>query len=526
MNTPMLQGLSLMGYGLAERGAVSFQARNPATGAVLPPHFYRASEADVNHAVVLAEAAAPQYAALGGVVHGAFLRCIAEQLEALADELAMVVPQETGLPEARVRGELARTTGQLRLFASVAEEASWVDARLDSAQPERLPQPRPALRSHLQAIGPVGVFAASNFPLAFSVAGGDTASALAAGCPVVVKAHPAHPATSELVGWAVVAAAQVLDLPEGVFSLLFDDGITVGQALVRHPALRAVGFTGSLRAGRALMDLAAARPVPIPVYAEMGSVNPVVALPRALTHCAELIADGLAASVALGNGQFCTRPGLLLAVDGEGYVRLRARLLGKLALIPIAPMLTARNAAAFHDDIATMAKQAGVVQLLGATYGEYQSGPVVLEIDAQNLLNQPALAREVFGPSILLVRCASALEMLTILRRLDGQLTATLHAEPEELADWPGLTALLASKAGRVLFGGVPTGVEVCPAMVHGGPYPATADSRSTSVGTAAIQRFARPVCYQNWPEALLPPALQLANPLSIWRLVDGQRQR
>ncbi|MGQ5522048.1 aldehyde dehydrogenase (NADP(+)) [Chitinimonas sp. PSY-7] len=526
MSIETLQGLSLLGYDLAQAGAVSFQARNPATKLALPKHFYRASEADVNHAVLLAEAAAPQYAALGGVVHGAFLRGIAERLEAMVDELATVVPQETGLPEARVRGELGRTTGQLRMFAGVAEEGSWVDARLDSAQPDRQPQPRPALRSCLQPIGPVAVFAASNFPLAFSVAGGDTASALAAGCPVVVKAHPAHPMTSELVGRAVLAAAQVMDLLEGVFSLLFDEGIAVGQSLVKHPGIRAVGFTGSHRAGRALMDLAAARPLPIPVYAEMGSVNPVVALPRALAHCAELIADGLAASVALGNGQFCTSPGLLLAVEGEGYVRLRARLLGKLAMVPIVPMLTSRIATAFHDGIATMAQQAGVTQLLGTVFDEYQSGPVVLETDAQTVLAQPLLAREVFGPSVLLVRCASMAELLSTLRQLEGQLTVTLHAEPDELTDWPALPALLASKAGRLLFGGVPTGVEVCQAMVHGGPYPATSDGRSTSVGTAAIQRFARPVCYQNWPEMLLPPTLQQANPLSIWRMVDGQRQR
>ncbi|GAB3258839.1 aldehyde dehydrogenase (NADP(+)) [Chitinimonas naiadis] len=522
----MLQGLSLIGGEPAMAGSATFQARDPATGLRLTPLFHRASQDDVERAVLLAERAAPRYAALGGALHGAFLRGIAERLEALADTLAWLVPQETGLPEARIRGELVRTTGQLRLFATQAEEGSWVDARFDSAQPTRLPQPRPALAAMLQPLGPVAVFGASNFPLAFSVAGGDTASALAAGCPVVVKAHPAHPATSELVGHAIVDAARALDLPEGVFSLLFDDGIGVGQALVRHPGIRAVGFTGSLRAGRALMDLAAARPQPIPVYAEMGSVNPLLVLPQALARTAEQIADGLAASVTLGNGQFCTCPGLVLAIDGEGYARLRDRLIAKLALVPSAPMLSHGIAAAFHDGIATLAQQPGVVQLLGQTPAEGRSGPTLLETDAFHLLAEPASAHEIFGPATLLVRCASAAELLAVVSQLEGQLTLTLHAEPAELVDWPGLPALLASKAGRVLFGGFPTGVEVSHAMVHGGPYPAAADSRSTSVGTMAMLRFARPVCYQNWPDALLPPALQQANPLGLWRLWDGERQR
>ena len=522
----MLQGRSLIGYRLGEMGARLFHGIEAASGLPLPQCFCGASAEEVDTAVHLAAQAAPAYGGLSGAVRGALLRAIATRLEGLVDALVAVVPRETGLAEARVRNELARTTGQLRLFADVAECGDWVDARIVSADPTRAPAPRPDLRSMLQPIGPVAVFGASNFPLAFSVAGGDTASALAAGCPVVVKAHPAHPATSELVGRTIIDAAQTLDLPEGVFSLLFDDGIGVGQQLVRHPGVAAVAFTGSQRAGRALMDLAAARPTPIPVYAEMGSVNPVILLPQALHARGETMADALAASVSLGNGQFCTCPGLVLAIDGDDYARYRARLAQQLAQKPAQPMLTPGIAAAFRDGIATQAACAGVEWVLAGTGEGGAVAPVALETSGANLMCQPALAHEVFGPSTLLVHCADRAELLAVVAVLEGQLTATVEAEADELADWPELPALLARKAGRLLFGGMPTGVEVGHATVHGGPYPACGDSRSTSVGSAAITRFARPVCYQDWPDALLPPALQAANPLQLWRLVDGERQR
>ncbi|MBI1905103.1 MAG: aldehyde dehydrogenase (NADP(+)) [Rhodocyclales bacterium] len=527
--TDAMQGLSLIGWRRGARGAISFQARNPATGVLLEPVFFAATPADVERAAALAEQAAPAYAALDGQARGAFLREIARRLEGLAETLAAVVPAETGLAEARVRSELRRTTDQLRLFAAVVEEGSWVDARIDSALPDRLPQPRPDLRSMLQALGPVAVFGASNFPLAFSVAGGDTASALAAGCPVVVKAHPAHPATSELVGQAVVDAARVLSLPEGVFSLLFDDGIGVGQALVRHPAIRAVGFTGSLHGGRALMDIAAARAVPIPVYAEMGSVNPVVVLPGALAARAAAIADGLVASLTLGNGQFCTCPGLVLALDGADYASLRARVVERVATVAAAPMLSVGIARAYADGVADMASRSGVVRIgasgerAGDADGVCSGAPVVFETTGAVLRERPEIAHEVFGPATLLVRCASADELLAIVARLDGQLTATVHAQAQELSAWPRLVPLLARKAGRVLFGGYPTGVEVSHAMVHGGPYPAASDARTTSVGSAAMLRFARPVCFQGWPDELLPPALQRANPHRLVRMMDGR---
>lgn len=523
-----LQGRSLIGWGRGARGGARFQARNPATGELLEPLFHAATPEDLERAVGLAHGAAQAYAALDGRARGAFLREIARRLEGLVEALAKVVPAETGLPEARVRSELARTTGQLRLFAEVVEEGSWVDARIDHALPGRRPLPRPDLRSMLHPLGPVAVFGASNFPLAFSVAGGDTASALAAGCPVVVKAHPAHPATSELVGLAVVEAAMALNLPEGVFALLFDDGIDVGQALVRHPMIRAVGFTGSLRAGRALMDIAAARPVPIPVYAEMGSVNPVVLLPRALEARAEAIADGLVASFTQGNGQFCTCPGLVLAIDGAGYEVFRERLAACAEAVPAAPMLSAGIACSYRQGVVQLAVRSGVVTLAGRADSEQGAkdasvgAPAVFEVPGAVLRENPEIAHEVFGPATVLVRCANADELLAIVASLDGQLTATIHAEASELTAWPGLVSAIAGKAGRVLFGGYPTGVEVSHAMVHGGPYPAASDARTTSVGSAAILRFARPICYQNWPDELLPLALQRSNPLGIARMVDG----
>lgn len=522
----MLLGLSLIGYGVGEAHGEGFRGRNPATGETRGPRYCPASALEIDHAITLADHAASRYAALGGGVHGAFLRGIAERLEALADELAALVPQETGLPEVRVRGELTRTCGQLRLFAAQAEAGDWVDARIEQPDAARKPLPKPDTRSMLHPIGPVAVFGASNFPLAFSVAGGDTASALAVGCPVVVKAHPAHPATSEMVGSAIVEAARALDLPEGVFSLLFDDGIEVGRALVRHPGIRAVGFTGSLRAGRALMDLAAARPEPIPVYAEMGSANPVLILPDALASRAESIADTLAAAVLQGNGQFCTCPGLIIALGSVGYERLRARLAEKLAEAPAAPMLTAGIAAAFRDGAATLSAQPGVASLIAPRGDMHLVSPMLLETEATALLHQPALAHELFGPSTLLVRCPDRDTLMAVLASLEGQLTATVHADQAELSFWPELLPLLARKAGRVLYSGVPTGVEVGHAMVHGGPYPASSDGRSTSVGSAAMLRFARPVCYQGWPDAHLPPALQDANPMGIWRLVNGERRR
>ncbi|WP_374350381.1 aldehyde dehydrogenase (NADP(+)) [Chitinimonas sp.] len=518
----MLLGLSLIGYACASEQTAGFYGVDPSNGEALAPRYHSASPAELDRAASLASAAARPYAALGGRVHGAFLRGIAERLESLAAPLVERIPRETALPEARVRSELARTCAQLRLLATEAEAGHWVDARIERADPIRKPLPRPDTRSMLQPLGPVAIFAASNFPLAFSVAGGDCAAALAAGCPVIVKAHSAHPGTSELVGRAIVDAALALDLPEGVFSLLFDDGIELGRQLVQHPAIEAVGFTGSQRAGRALMDLAAARPRPIPVFAEMGSSNPVILLPQALASDAEAIADALASAIVQGNGQFCTKPGLIIAMGSVGFERLRQRLIDRLASVAPAAMLSAGLAATYRDGLDSRAAQTGVNRLLADHGGTHAVSAQLLEVDAATLLAQPALADELFGPVSLLVRCRDRVEVLQLLDSLGGQLTATVHADPSEMAYWPELPDAMARKAGRLLFGGVPTGVEVGLAMVHGGPYPAASDSRSTSVGTAAMLRFARPVCYQNWPDKLLPAALQDGNPLGLRRLEAG----
>jgi NADP-dependent aldehyde dehydrogenase len=430
-----------------------------------------------------------------------------------------VVPRETALPAARAKSELGRTCAQLRLFAALVEDGGWVDARIDHGDPARRPAPRPDLRSMLRPLGPVAVFPPANFPLAFSVAGGDTAAALAGGNPVVVKAHPGHPVTSEICGLAVRAAVAACGFDDGVFSLLFDHGFAVGTALVAHPAIRAVGFTGSYAGGRALMDIAAARPVPIPVFAEMGSVNPVVVTAPALAARGGPIAEALAASLLLGGGQFCTRPGMIV-VEGAapGFA---ARLRELLLAAPALPMLTPGIAQRYRAAVAERAARPGVATALVAAGPGNTGCPALHTVDAERFLADPALRGEVFGPCALLVAARDRAEVLAVLAALPGQLAASLWIE----ADDAGAAALLAALercAGRVVRDGVPTGVEVAPAMVHGGPYPATSDGRSSAVGTAAILRFVRRVCYQDLPEALLPPALQSGNPLGVWRSVDG----
>ncbi len=425
--------------------------------------------------------------------------------------------QETALPEARLRGELARTTGQLRLFAGVAEDGSWVDARIEHADPARTP-PKPDLRSMLRPLGPVAVFGASNFPLAFSVAGGDTASALAAGCPVVVKAHPAHPGTSEIAGRALARSVAACGLPAGTFALLFDDGHAVGTALVQHPAIAAVGFTGSQRGGLALVDAAARRAVPIPVYAEMGSVNPVFVLPGALAAHGPRLGLAHAASVTLGVGQFCTNPGLVFVPPGaELFIEALAAALAQGAA---APMLTEGIGHAYRAGVEHLRSTPGVT-----APGEVLPGaaPAVFTTDAATFRAHPHLAEEVFGPVTLVVACASVDEMEVLAQGLAGQLTATLHAGAGDEPAAARLAAVLEGKAGRLLFGGVPTGVEVGHAIVHGGPFPATSDGRSTSVGTRALLRWVRPVCWQDAPEALLPDALREAAPAGMRRWVDGR---
>ena len=519
-----LAGKSIIGSGRPEKRGTVFRGMNPATGDLLDPEYHSAAFQDVDRGCRLAADAFEVYGRISGRHKGEFLRRIAAQLEAGAEPIIARAQLETALPAPRLQGEMGRTCHQLRIFAELVEEGSWVDARIDHADPQRQPQPKPDVRSMLRPLGPVAVFGSSNFPLAFSVAGGDTASALAAGCPVVVKAHPAHPGTSELSALAVRAAVQACGLPEGVFSLLFDAGFDVGQTLVRHPAVRAVGFTGSRRGGRSLMEAAAIRPEPIPVYAEMSSINPVFILPQAMRLRAAEIAAGLHASVTLGAGQFCTNPGMIVMEAGEA-ARVLLRDLGqRLASTPAATMLTAGICAAYRSDVEKFAGIAGVGQLAGlAARAEAGKAAAALFLtSASTFLTHPSLMDEVFGPSTLAVEYEGRENLLALAGALDGQLTATVHGTDAEMDDYRDLLAILEMKAGRLVCNGYPTGVEVCHAIVHGGPYPATSDGRSTSVGTRAIQRFARPVCFQNFSDEMLPDELKEKNSAGIWRLVDG----
>jgi len=523
-----LTGFSFIGSQRGASGGAHFHGLNPATGEPLEPKYVSASASEVDQAVQLAAQAFPMYAAASGKAKGAFLRSIADGLDGLQQTLAERAHLETALPMPRLLGEVTRTSGQLRVFASLVEEGSWVEARIDTPLPERKPLPRPPLRSMLRPLGPVVVFGPSNFPLAFSVAGGDTASALAVGCPVIVKAHSAHPGTSELVANVMQKAVAEAGLPEGVFSLVYDAGFEAGAALVRHPLVRAVAFTGSLRAGRALMDMAAARPHPIPCFAEMASCNPVFILPGALANGAEALAQGLFNSFTLGAGQMCTKPGIVLLSQQQQSAAFTAKLSELVAHSQPFTLLTAGIAreyargASHRGTQATLAAQAAIPDTAPA----YPANAQIFATSLDEFLREPELSEEIFGPETLLVHCDSPADYLRVAQALDGHLTATLLGTEEDLAAHRELIAVLEQKAGRLIFNGFPTGVEVAPAMVHGGPYPSTSDARFTAVGSAAIFRFARPVCFQNFPDALLPEELQSKNPLGIQRLVDGVPSR
>jgi len=522
-----LHGKSLIAGRPGETGGATFRAHDPATGAALEPVFHAAHEAEAARAVDAAAEAFAEYRRFPPEARARFLDVIATEIEALGDPLIERTTLETGLPAARITGERGRTCAQLRLFAATVREGSWVDARIDTALPERTPAPRPDIRRMLKPIGPVVVFGASNFPLAFSTAGGDTASAFAAGCPVVVKAHPAHPGSGELVAGAITRAAANCGLPPGVFSFVHG-GAEIGAALVRHPATAAVGFTGSHAAGRALFDIANARPHPIPVFAEMSSVNPVLVLPGALQERGAAIAQGLFGSFTLGVGQFCTKPGLVFVprgADADAFVDELACLVTEAAS---GTMLTAGIRDAFERarEQASGIEGVKVVAAAHAAGEGISAAPSIAWTDAANFVARPSLANEVFGPFALVIGCDDTDEMLRCLRALDGQLTATLHATDADLAAAGALIEAAERCAGRVIINGFPTGVEVCPAMHHGGPYPATTDVRFTSVGTAAILRFARPVCYQGFADDLLPAELKDANPYGILRTVNGELTR
>lgn len=497
---------------------------NPTTGQELDPAFPCTRLDELDSAVRRAADAFRSYSRLSGKRRAGFLEAIAANLEGAAEPIIERAHTETALPKARLQSEMARTCYQLRFLAKLAEEGSWIDARVDHGAPDRKPQPKPDVRSMLRPIGPVAVFGSSNFPLAFSVAGGDTASALAAGNTVLFKVHPGHPGTSHLVGRAIQKAAQTSGMQESVFTLLFDSGTEIGAALVQHPLVRAVGFTGSRRAGRMFVDLAAARPEPIPVFAEMGSVNPVFVLPHAMRESGLAIAEGIHASVILGVGQFCTNPGLVVFMEDQAAQAFQHKLVELFSNTPAGTMLTPAIYRNFISGTEALKSVHGVLELARGTTdsGPNKAAAVLLAVDAATFMREPVLAQEVFGPSTLLVVCHTREEMLNVANSLEGQLTATVHATDAELAAGGDLVQVLEAKAGRLIANGYPTGVEVCNAMVHGGPYPACSDARSTSVGARAIQRFARLVCYQNWPDQALPDELKESNPLGLWRIVDG----
>lgn len=520
-----LTGEQLIGYQAIRGDGRELLGINPHDGqAISTPVFTCATPALVEQACALAEQAFDPFRTTDPETRAQFLESIADGIMALGSTLIERAHLETGLPVARLEGERGRTAGQLRLFATVLRQGRWQTATFDSPLPERQPLPRPDLRLCKIPLGPVVVFGASNFPLAFSVAGGDTASALAAGCPVIVKAHRAHLGTSELVGRVIQAAAQRLELPEGTFSLVIGDGSDVGQQLVSHPAIKAVGFTGSRAGGLALMRAAAARPEPIAVYAEMSSINPVFLLPGALAARAEPIATAFVDALVMGAGQFCTNPGIVLAVEGPDLEAFLARAGAHLSEKGAQTMLTPGIHAAYEQGLSKISGQACVETVASgqAHTGVSQAQGQLYQTAFANVSANAGLLDEVFGPAAIVIRCEHVDQMLAFAQAIEGQLTATLHLEDSDLTIARSLLGAMEKKAGRILVNGFPTGVEVCDSMVHGGVFPATSDSRTTSVGSTAIERFLRPVCYQNVPDILLPQALRQDNPLNVWRQIDG----
>ena len=524
-----MHGRNFIGFEHSSSGGSTYRAYDPKAGEAIEPEFHEATQSELERAMDLADKAAVRLRRLGSQEVADFLAAVAQEIGAIGDALIERAAQETGLDRERLRGERDRTLNQIKLFVEIVKDGSWVDARIDTALPDRKPLPRPDIRRMLEPIGPVAVFGASNFPLAFSVAGGDTISAFAARNPVVVKAHPAHPGTSELVAAAISNVIQAKSMPEGTFSMLHAKAPTLSLALVSHPATRAAAFTGSARAGRALFDAAARRPDPIPVFAEMGSVNPVFILPGILQTKGEAIADGLFRSVLLGVGQFCTCPGLVFGVENGAFANFREKLATNFEAASPGAMLNPAICNGYKERLESIAKTAGVQTRLSvrpADAKHTEGQPAVFVTTAETWLNNKELQEEIFGPSTILITCQSQEEFLKAAQALEGSLTATIHGTPEELARNSELIDLLSRKAGRLIFNGYPTGVEVGYAMHHGGPYPATTDEKFTSVGAAAIYRFARPVCYQNFPENLLPLELQDSNPRKIWRIVNGQLTR
>ncbi|WP_290707110.1 aldehyde dehydrogenase (NADP(+)) [Flavihumibacter sp. CACIAM 22H1] len=521
----MLNGLSIIGHTVATAGNTALHSFSTVTGQQLAEKFYVATEAEIEQALKLAQEAAPVFAALTGEQRARFLETIATEILSIGSLLIERAHLETGLPEARLNGERDRTVNQLRLFAAVLREGSWVQAVIDTALPDRKPLPRTDLRKMQVALGPVAVFAASNFPFAFSTAGGDTAAALAAGCPVIVKAHGSHLGTNELIAQAVQRAAILCGMPNGVFSALVGEGAILGQQLAKDARIKAIGFTGSFKAGMSLYRTATTeRKEPIPVYAEMSSINPVLLLPVALSTHADSIATQLAGSITLGVGQFCTNPGLLFVLESEQTAAFIEALTAAIQKTAAGYMLNKTICKSYYGNKSSLKTHPGITVL---TEGEdlseqYKGSAALFQVNAANFINDLVLQEEVFGPSSLVVRCSSKEELKRALEVLQGQLTGSVFAEQADLTEFSDAIAVMQSRVGRLIFNQVPTGVEVCHAMVHGGPFPATADARSTSVGADSIQRFVRPLCWQNCPEEILPAALKNSNPLQLMRKING----
>jgi len=522
----MITGKNYLGNQLSNKGTKTYKTFNPLLNIENEVIYYEATAEEIDQAVSLASEAFNEFRITSGVKKAAFLNAIADEILLLDEELVQTYCSETGLPEGRAKGERGRTIGQLRAFAELVQEGSWVEATIDTAIPDRTPIPKPDLRKMLVPLGPVVVFGASNFPLAYSTAGGDTAAAFAAGCPVIVKSHPMHAGTSELVASAINIAAKKTGMPYGVFSNLNSSGIEVGVQLVQHPQVKAVGFTGSIIGGRALFDLASQRKEPIPVFAEMGSVNPVVILPEALKGRGADLAKTYAGSITLGTGQFCTNPGLLLGIKGEELTSFIQHLSEEIIKIEPSCMLHPNIFGAYESNKQKAISQEGltVVADYNTDVQTNYARQTVTTVEGKTFLENTTLHQEVFGPFSMVVQCENAEQLKVIVSKLEGQLTGTLIADDHEASRFADVIDALQNRVGRIIFNGVPTGVEVCPSMQHGGPYPASTDSRFTAVGIHSIKRWVRPFSYQDWPNNLLPDELKNENPLGISRLLNNDQ--
>ena len=524
----MITGKNQIGNSLSAKGTKKFTTYNPELDKDNEIVFTEATNDEIEQAVALANDAFKKFRNTSGVKKAEFLNAIADEILALDEELVHTYCSETGLPEGRAKGERGRTIGQLRSFANLIEEGSWVEATIDKAQPNREPMPKADIRKMSVPLGPVVVFGASNFPLAYSTAGGDTAAALAAGCPVIVKSHPMHSGTGELVASAIIKAVEKTGMPNGVFSNLNSSGIEVGQQLVVNPKVKAVGFTGSIKGGRALLDLSAKREEPIPVFAEMGSINPVVVLPEALVNRNEEIAKTYAGSITLGTGQFCTNPGLILGIKSEALSAFVNHLSQEILEINPSCMLhpNIKNGYNTNKDKVVSQENVALVANYEPNVANNYAQQAVVSVEGKTFLENSTLHLEVFGPFSMVVQCENTDELEQIIGNLEGQLTGTIISDNDEISDYSKVVAALQNRVGRIIFNGVPTGVEVCESMVHGGPYPASTDSRFSAVGITSIKRWVRPFSYQSWPNALLPQELKNENPLNIFRTIDGVRTK